>query len=87
MRVDCHGDRSCGAARMAGAARWPHGAKKAGGATCLRFGARSPAPIHRLSVDADGISSREWAWGVWADAKSPDCVPPDKTSEVQEWES
>lgn len=63
MRIDCYGDRADGAARMAGVAREPHGTKKAGGATYLRFGARSPAPIHRLSVDADGIVSREWAWG------------------------
>ena len=84
MRIDCYGDRADGAARMAGVAREPNGTKKAGGATYLRFAARSPAPIHRLTVDADGIVRREWAWGMWADAKSLDYVPLDETLEVQE---
>lgn len=84
MRIDCYGDRAGGATRMAGVAREPNGTKKAGGATYLRFGARSPAPIHRLSVDADGIVRHEWAYGMWADAKNLAYVPLETTLEVQE---
>ena len=84
MRIDCYGDRAGGSTRMGGVAREPNGTKKAGGATYLRFGARSPAPIHRLSVDADGIVRHEWAYGMWADAKSLAYVPLETTLEVQE---
>ena len=84
MRIDCYGDRADGAERMAGIAREPNGTKKVGGATYLRFGARSPAPIHRLSIGEDGIVRHEWAYGMWADAKSLDYVPLDETLEVQE---
>ena len=84
MRIDCYGDRADGATRMAGVDREPNGTTKAGGATYLRFGARSPAPIHRLSVDADGIVRHEWAYGMWADAKSLAYVPLETTLEVQE---
>ena len=84
MKIDCYGDRADGSARMAGIVREPNGTKRIGGATYLRFAARSPAPIHRLLVDADGIVRREWAWGMWADAKSLDYVPLDETLEVQE---
>ena len=84
MRIDCYGDRADGATRMAGVAREPHGTKKAGGATYLRFGARSPAPIHRLSVDEDGIVRHEWAYGMWADAKTLSYVPLETTLEGQE---
>ena len=84
MRIDCYGDRADGAKRMSGVAREPNGTKRIGGATYLRFAARSPAPIHRLSVGADGIVRRQWAYGMWADAKSLAYVPLDVTLEVQE---
>ena len=84
MKIDCYGDCADGAERMTGIAREPNGTKRIGGATYLRFAARSPAPIHRLTVDADGIVRREWAWGMGADAKSLDYVPLDETLEVQE---
>ena len=98
MKIDCYGDCADGAERMTGIAREPNGTKRIGGATYLRFAARSPAPIHRLLVDAarspapihrllvdaDGIVRREWAWGMWADAKSLAYVPFDETLEVQE---
>lgn len=84
MRIDCYGDLADGARRTAMPAREPHGTKRVGGATYLRFAARSPAPIHRLAVDADGIVRHEWAYGTWADAKSLAYVPLDETLEVQE---
>lgn len=84
MKIDCYGDCTDGAERMTGIAREPNGTKRIGGAIYLRFAARSPAPIHRLLVDADGIVRREWAWGMWADAKSLAYVPLDETLEVQE---
>ena len=34
--------------------------------------------------DKDGVIRHEWAWGMWADAKSLDYVPLDETLEVQE---
>ena len=84
MKIDCYGEKADGAVRVAGIAREPNGVKKVGGATYLRFAARSPAPIHRLSVGADGIVRHDWAWGMWADAKSLDYAPLDETLEVQE---
>lgn len=84
MRIDCYGEKADGANRAAMPAREPYGTKRVGGATYLRFAARSPAPIHRLSVGEDGVIRHEWAWGMWADAKSLDYVPLDETLEVQE---
>ena len=84
MRIDCYGECADGAERTALPAREPSGTKRVGGATYLRFAARSPAPIHRLSVGEDGVIRHEWAWGMWADAKSLDYVPLDETLEVQE---
>lgn len=84
MRIDCYGEKAGEERRRATPAREPHGTKRAGGTTYLRFGARSPAPIHRLAVDADGIVRHEWAYGMWADAKSLAYVPLDETLEVQE---
>ena len=48
------------------------------------FAPRSPAPIHRLSLGADGIVRHEWAYGMWADAKSLSYVPLETILEVQE---
>ena len=84
MRINCYGERVDGSAAERGLARNPSGSKKIGGATYLRFAARSPAPIHRLSVDADGIVRHEWAYGMWAEAKSLAYVPLETTLEVQE---
>ena len=84
MRINCYGDRADGSAVERGLAREPSGSKRVGGATYLRFAPRSPAPIHRLSLGADGIVRHEWAYGMWADAKSLDYVPLDETLEVQE---
>ena len=80
MTIDCYGEPVGGAERMT---LQPNGTKRTGGATYMRFAARSPAPIHRLSVDAGGIVRHEWAYGMWADAKSLDYVPLDETLEVQ----
>ncbi len=84
MRIDCYGDCAGGVTSANGVAREPNGTKRVGGAMYLRFAARSPAPIHRLSVGDDGIVRHEWAWGMWADAKSLDYVPLDETLEVQQ---
>ena len=84
MRINCYGDRVDGSAVERGLAREPCGVKKVAGATYMRFAPRSPAPIHRLAVDADGIVRHEWAYGMWADAKSLSYVPLETTLEVQE---
>ena len=84
MMINCYGEHTEGAAPAKGPAREPSGTKRVGGATYHRFAARSPAPIHRLLVDADGIVRREWAWGMWADAKSLAYVPLETTLEVQQ---
>ena len=84
MTIDCYGEPVGGAERMTLPAREPNGTKRMGGATYLRFAARSPARIHRLIVDADGIVRHEWAYGMWADAKSLSYVPLETTLEVQE---
>ena len=84
MRINCYGERVEGAAPAKGAAREPFGTKKVAGATYLRFAARSPAPIHRLAVDADGAVRHEWAYGMWADAKTLAYVPLETTLEVQQ---
>lgn len=84
MRIDCYGSRADGGARLRRPEREPFGVKKAGGATYMRFAARSPAPIHRLSVDEGGTVRHEWAYGMWADAKSLAYVPVDETLEVPE---
>ena len=84
MRIDCYGERADGARRIATPAREPSDAKSVGGATFLRFGAGSPAPIHRLSVDAGGIVRHKWAFGNWADSESLDYVPLEETLEVRE---
>ena len=84
MRINCYGDRADGSAMERGLAREPSGSKRIGGTTYLRFAPRSPAPIHRLSVDEDGIVRHEWAYGKWADAKTLSYVPLETTLEVQE---
>ena len=84
MRINCYGERADGSLDAKGLARDPCGVKKVAGATYLRFAPRSPAPIHRLSVSADGIVRHDWAWGMWADVKSLAYVPLETTLEVQE---
>ena len=84
MKINCYGERTEGAAPAKGPAREPSGTKRVGGATYLRFAPRSPAPIHRLSVDEDGIVQHEWAYGMWADAKTLSYVLLETILEVQE---
>ena len=84
MRINCYGEQAEGAFPAKGLAREPFGTKRVGGATYLRFAPRSPAPIHRLAVGADGIVRHEWAFGMWAEAKSLSYVPLETTLEVQE---
>ena len=84
MKINCYGESAEGEAPAKGPARDPFGTKKVAGATYLRFAPRSPAPIHRLSVDADGFIRHEWAYGMWADAKSLAYVPLETTLEVQQ---
>ena len=84
MRINCYGERAEGEVSLKGPAREPSGTKRVGGVTYLRFAPRSPAPIHRLSVDADGFIRHEWAYGMWADAKSLAYVPLETTLEVQQ---
>ena len=84
MTINCYGEHTEGAAPAKGPAREPSGTKRVCGATYLRFAPRSPAPIHRLSVEADGFIRHEWAYGMWADAKSLAYVPLETTLEVQQ---
>ena len=84
MKINCYGERVDGASSVNGLAREPSGMKRAGGVTYMRFASRSPAPIHMLAVGADGIIRHEWAFGMWAEAKSLSYVPLETTLEVQE---
>ena len=84
MKINCYGERVDGASSVNGLAREPSGTKRIGGVTYMRFAPRSPAPIHRLSVDEDGIVRHEWAYGMWADAKTLSYVPIKTTLEVEE---
>ena len=41
-------------------------------------------PIHRLTVGADGIVRREWAYGKWDEAENLDYIPTTETREIEE---
>ena len=84
MRINCYGERTESATYDKNPPRQPLETKDSGGATYLRFGEGERVPIHRLTVGANGIVRREWAYGKWEDAETLSYVPATETMEVDE---
>ena len=82
MRINCYGEETEDLACIKNLPRQPLETKDSGGATYLRFGEGEKVPIHRLTVGADGIVRREWAYGKWEDAETLSYVPATETMEV-----
>ena len=82
MRINCYGEETEGLTYDKNLPRQPLETKDSGGATYMRFGEGEKVPIHRLSVGADGIVRREWAFGKWDEAENLAYVPATETMEV-----
>ena len=82
MRINCYGEETEGLTYDKNLPRQPLETKDSGGATYLRFGEGERVPIHRLTVGADGIVRREWAYGKWDEAENLAYVPATQTMEV-----
>ena len=82
MRINCYGERTESATYDKNLPVRPHESKTVGGTTYLRFGEGERVPIHRLTVGADGIVRREWAYGKWEEAENLAYVPSTQTMEV-----
>ena len=82
MRINCYGEETEGLTYDKNIPRQPLETKDSGGATYLRFGEGERVPIHRLTVGADGIVRREWAYGKWDEAENLAYVPATETMEV-----
>ena len=82
MRINCYGEETEGLTYDKNLPRQPLETKDSGGATYLRFGEGEMVPIHRLTVGADGIVRREWAYGKWDEAENLAYVPATETMEV-----
>ena len=82
MRINCYGEETEGLTYDKNLPRQPLETKDSGGATYLRFGEGERVPIHRLTVGADGIVRREWAYGKWDEAENLAYVPATETMEV-----
>ena len=82
MRINCYGEETEGLTYDKNLPRQPLETKDSGGATYLRFGEGEWVPIHRLTVGADGIVRREWAYGKWDEAENLAYVPATETMEV-----
>ena len=82
MRINCYGEETEGLTYDKNLPRQPLQTKDLGGATYLRFGEGERVPIHRLTVGADGIVRREWAYGKWDEAENLAYVPATETMEV-----
>ena len=82
MRINCYGEETEGLTYDKNLPRQPLQTKDSGGATYLRFGEGERVPIHRLTVGADGIVRREWAYGKWDEAENLAYVPATETMEV-----
>ena len=83
MRINCYGEETEGLTYDKNLPRRPLETKDSGGATYMRFGEGEKVPIHRLSVGADGIVRREWAWGKWEEAENLAYVAATETKEVE----
>ena len=82
MRINCYGEEMEGLTYDKNLPRQPLETKDSGGATYMRFGDGESVPIHRLTVGADGIVRREWAYGPWDEAENLAYVPATETMEV-----
>ena len=82
MRINCYGERTESATYDKNPPIEPLETKESGGSTYLRFGEGERVPIHRLTVGADGIVRREWAYGKWEEAENLAYVPATQTMEV-----
>ena len=82
MRINCYGEETEDLTYDKNLPRRPLETKDSGGATYMRFGEGEKVPIHRLSVGADGIVRREWAFGKWDEAENLAYVPATETMEV-----
>ena len=82
MRINCYGERTESATYDKNPPVEPLETKMSGGSTYLRFGEGENVPIHRLTVGADGIVRREWAYGKWEAAEKLAYVPATETVEV-----
>jgi len=83
MRINCYGERTESATYDKNMPVRPLGSKTVDGMTYLRFGEGEGVPIHRLTVGADGIVRREWAWGKWEEAENLAYVAATETKEVE----
>ena len=84
MRINCYGERTESATYDKNPPVAPHESNEIGGSTYLRFGEGDMVPIHRLTVGADGIVRREWAYGKWDEAANLDYIPTTETREIEE---
>ena len=82
MRINCYGEETEDFTYDKNLPRQPLETKDSGGATYMRFGSGERVPIHRLTVGADGIVRREWAFGKWDEAENLAYVPATETMEV-----
>ena len=83
MRINCYGERTESATYDKNLPVRPLESKTVDGMTDLRFGEGERVPIHRLTVGADGIVRREWAWGKWDEAENLAYVAATETKEVE----
>ena len=84
MRINCDGARTESATYNKNPPIEPLEPKDTDGSTYLRFGEGDRVPIHRLTVGADGIVRREWAYGKWDEAENLDYIPTTETREIEE---
>lgn len=84
MRINCYGERAESATYDKNPPVEPLESKDIGGSTFLRFGEGDMVPIHRLTVGADGIVRREWAYGKWGEAANLDYIPTTETRKIGE---
>ena len=82
MRINCFGEETKDLAYDKNPPVEPLETKVSGGSTYLRFGEGGRVPIHRLTIGADGLVQRRWAFGKWEDAESLDYIPATETMEV-----
>ena len=82
MKINCYGERTESATYDKNPPIEPLETKESFGSTYLRFGEGEKVPIHRLTVGADGIVRREWAYGKWDEAENLAYVPATQTMEV-----
>ena len=83
MRISCYGEKTDDLVYDKNPPIKALEEKDSDGATYLRFGEGEKVPIHRLTVGADGIVRRDWAYGKWEEAETLDYIPITETKEVE----